>query len=352
VRVAVRLREVVRLPRALTALLAGMALAAASSGATTADAAPVKVGILKLTSSAPIFVGVEKRFFQEFGVEPELVYFQAAAPIATALAAGQIDVGATGLTAALYNIVLGGEKIWIVADKGREWPGYPLNAIVVQTGLWEGGLRTIDGLKGKRIGTTQLGSTFHYQIGNILEKHGLALTDVKLIPLQAMSAVLEALKGKQVDAVMLPQPFPTTAEGQGFGRIIAWGGDLFPWQAATVFYSKKFAADRERAVAFMKGYVKSSRFYHDAVLVQKDGVIAPGPGYDDVLAITAKYTGARPDVIRVGFPYQDRNGRLLVEDIGKQMTWWQRHGFMKSVLPLREIVDTRFIEAAIPAVPE
>ena len=35
------------------------------------------------------------------GVEPELVYFQAAAPIATALAAGAAEVGATGLTAAL-----------------------------------------------------------------------------------------------------------------------------------------------------------------------------------------------------------------------------------------------------------
>src|SRR5438046_10617827 len=86
----------------------------------------VKVGVLKLTSSAVLFVGVEKGFFKEFGIEPELVFFQAAAPIATALAAGQIDVGATGLTAALYNIVPGGEKLWIVADKGREWPGYPL----------------------------------------------------------------------------------------------------------------------------------------------------------------------------------------------------------------------------------
>jgi NitT/TauT family transport system substrate-binding protein len=312
----------------------------------------VKVGVLKLTSSAPIFVGVDKGFFREYGIEPELIFFQAAAPIATALAAGQVDVGATGLTAALFNIVLGGEKVWIVADKGREWPGYPLNAIVVQHDLWQAGLRSIEALRGKRIGVTQLGSTFHYQIGNILEKHGLALADVKIVPLQAMSAAMEALKGKQVDAVVLPQPFPGTAEAQSFGKIIAWCGDLFPWQIATVFYSKRFAASRERAVNFMKGYVKSSRVYHDAVLVQKDGRLAPGPGYDEVVAITAKYTGARPDVIKLGFPYQDRNGRLLVEDIGKQMTWWTRHGFMKSVIPLRDVVDTSFVEAAIPAVKE
>src|SRR5918995_5087568 len=137
--------------RVLTALLLGLLLAVPVHAAEK-----VKVGVLKLTSSAPLFIGVEKGYFKEFGVDPELVFFQAAAPIATALAAGQVDVGATGLTAALYNIVLGGEKIWVVADKGREWPGYPLTAIVVQKELYEGGLRTLADLKGKRIGITQL----------------------------------------------------------------------------------------------------------------------------------------------------------------------------------------------------
>src|SRR5436190_5252727 len=177
-----------------------------------------KVGVLKLTSSAVLFIGVEKGFFKEFGIEPELVFFQAAAPIATALAAGQIDVGATGLTAALYNIVLGGEKLWIVADKGREWPGYPLTALVVQKDLWDSGVRTVGDLKGKRIAVKQLGSTFHYHLGNVLEKHGLTLDDVRVMPLQAMPAALEALKGKQVDAVILAQPFPSRAETDGFGK--------------------------------------------------------------------------------------------------------------------------------------
>jgi NitT/TauT family transport system substrate-binding protein len=324
-----------------------VALVLMSSGVHAQD--KVKVGVLKLTSSAPIFVGVEKGFFKEFGIDPELVYFQAAAPIATALATGQLDVGATGLTAALYNIVLGGETLWIVADKGREWPGYPLTAIVVQKELYDGGVRRIADLRGRRIGITQLGSTFHYHLGNVLEKDGMTLEDVKIVPLQAMTAALEALKARQVDAIVLPQPFPGTAEAQGFGRILAWGGDLFPWQIAAVFYAKKFAADRARAVSFMKGYVKASRYYHDAVLVQKDGQPQPGANYDDVVAITVKYTGARPEVIRLGFPYQDRSGRLLVDDIGKQMAWWQRHGFMKSTLPLKAIVDTSFVEAAASA---
>jgi NitT/TauT family transport system substrate-binding protein len=332
---------------ALLVLVLAAAPVLAGSAEAQAPAGPVKVGVLKLTSSAPIFVGVEKGFFKEFGVEPELVYFQAAAPIATALAAGQLDVGATGLTAALYNIVLGGEKLWIVADKGREWPGYPLVAIVVQKELWDGGLRSIKDLKGRRIGVTQLGSTFHYHIGNILQKEGLALSDVRIVPLQAMAATVEALKGKQVDAILVPQPFPGAVEAQGFGRIMAWAGDLYPWQIAAVFYSDRLARDRTRAVAFMKGYVKASRYYHDAALVQKDGRPAHGPAYEELVEITAKYTGARPEIIKLGFPFQDRNGRLLVPDIERQMAWWVANGFMKRPLPLRSVVDTSFVEEAV-----
>jgi NitT/TauT family transport system substrate-binding protein len=218
---------------------------------------------------------------------------------------------------------------------------------VVRKDLHDAGVRTVADLKGKRIAVTQLGSTFHYQIGNILEKNGMSLKDVSIVPLQAMPAALEALKGRQVDAVILPQPFPGRAEADGFGRIIAWGGDLFPWQIATVFYSRKFAADRARAVSFMKGYVKSSRHYHDAVLAGRGGA-----AYDEVVAVTARYTGAPVPVITLGFPYQDRSARLWVEDIGRQMAWWQRHGFIKSTIPLKDIVDTSFVEAAVKALGE
>ncbi len=336
---------------ALVALALGVAVLGAGVGSARADSA-VKIGALKLSSSAPLFIGVDKGFFKEYGIEPELVFFQAAAPIATALATGQIEVGATGITAALYNIVLGGEQIWLVADKGREWPGYPLTGIVVQKELYEGGLRQIADLKGKRVGITTLGSTFHYSLGNILEKSGLKLEDVRVVPLQTMPAAIEALKGKQVDAILLPQPFPGTAEAQGFGKILFWAGDLHPWQTVAVFYSRKFAADRQRAVAFMKGYVKASRYYFDAVLVQKDGRPAPGAHYDEVVRITAKYTEARPEVIRLGFPFQDRNARLLVTDIERQMKWWTDNGFMKRTVALKGIVDTSFVEEAVKAVPE
>lgn len=215
--------------RIVPALILGLAVAVAVAGSArsgrAAEPKKVKVGVLKLTSSAPVFVGVEKGFFREAGVEPELVYFQAAQPVAVAIASGDIEAGATGLTAGLYNIVAGGHKVWVVADKGREWPGYPLTALVVQK---DGPIQSVKDLRGKKVGITQLGSTFHYMLGNLVEQTGLTLADVEAAPLRTLGAMAEALQARRVDAVLIPQPFAGTTVEKGFGRILFWVCDLSP----------------------------------------------------------------------------------------------------------------------------
>ncbi len=325
--------------RRVAILLVLLALAALPAGA---QPAKVRLGVLKLTSSAVLFLGVEKGYFKEFGVEPELVYFQAAQPIAVALASGDIEVGATGLTAGLYNIVAGGVKLWIVADKGREWPDHNLTALLVRKDLHDAGARTLRDLKGRTIGITQLGSTFHYNIGRFLEKEGMAPGDVELVPLQSLGAVADALAARRVDAVATVEPFVSRLETAGTGVTIVRTGDTFPWQIATVFYSDRFARDRARAVAFMKGYVKASRHYFDAVIAKKDG-----PAYEEVVAITARYTGARPELIRRGFPYQDRDGRLMPGDVGRQTAWWHRQKLLKAPVAEKDVVDESFLRAAL-----
>ena len=73
--------------------VAGLVLAGCGKGPDTAkpdaakqaavvQSAKVSVGILKLTSSAPIFIGMEKGFFKEQGIEIEPQWFDAAHPIA------------------------------------------------------------------------------------------------------------------------------------------------------------------------------------------------------------------------------------------------------------------------------
>jgi len=307
----------------------------------------VKVGLLPLVSSAPIFVAMEEGFFQEEGVNVELKFFQAAQPIATAMAAGEVDVGATGLTAGLYNALASGLDAKIVADKGREWPGYKLSGIVVSTREWEKGVRSIEDLSGRRIGVTQIGSTFHYMLGNILEKRSMNLSQVKLVPLGGLKSLVEALSGGQLEAIFVAQPFCTQAESAGVGKVILWAGDELKYQIAAIFMSGSLLKKRDLARSFLKAYIRGCRVYHDECLIRdSQGKPIKGEGFSRVLAQVAKYTGLSPERVVLDLSYNDRNGELMWDDIPRQIKWYRANGMLTRDLDPEKILDRALWEEA------
>ena len=319
----------------------------AQAGPAGAADAPVRVGLLKLATSAPLFIAQERGYFKDEGLTVEFKWFQAAQPIAVAVAAREVEVGATGLTAGLYNLFGGGVKMYIVADKGREAPGFPLNGFIVRKALYDGGARSLKDLKGKKIGITQVGSTFHYQVGKLLEAEGMSLMDVEVIPLRSMTGVLEALQGGGIDAAMLPQPFPGTAETKGIGKVLFWAGDKMKHQIATIFYSEAFREDKDRALRFMKAYVRASRAYYDAALRMDKGKPVRGKAYEDVLGLVAKYTEQSREAVALGLPYQDRDGKLLAEDIPVQIRWFADQKMVDKPVDAKEIIDLTFQAEAV-----
>jgi hypothetical protein len=94
----------------------------------------------------------------------------------------------------------------------------------VTTDLWNQGVQKIENLKGKRIGITQTGSTYHYMIGRLLEEKGLSLGDVQLVELGKLGALTAALQSKQVDAVILNEPNITSVVKAGYGKMLAQVG--------------------------------------------------------------------------------------------------------------------------------
>src|SRR6266480_6566833 len=88
---------------AFASLLALTALAA-SPDARADEALKAKVGVLRLSSSAPVFIAQDKGYFREAGLDIELKFFDAAQPIAVATTSGDVDFGVTAFTAGLYNL--------------------------------------------------------------------------------------------------------------------------------------------------------------------------------------------------------------------------------------------------------
>jgi NitT/TauT family transport system substrate-binding protein len=285
---------------------------------------------------------MDKGFFEAEGIKVEPIWFKAAQPIAVATATGDIDVGATGLTAGLYNSIAQGMKIAVVADKGREWPGYKLTALLVSTEQWKAGVRDLKDLKGKRVGITQIGSTFHYILGNLLEKKGMSLNDVKVVPLGSISSMRDTLISNQIESAFLNQPLVAAVEKSGGGNVLFWVGDHLPYQIAAIFYGEKLMKKRSLAVAFMKGYIRSCRYYYDHALTKKEG-----PTYQEVLHLISKYTEETPEVVALALPYNDRSGELYAEDIQKQLDWYYRNDMVTKKMSTSEMVDLSFWKEAL-----
>ena len=84
----------------------------------------VNVGAASTTSDAPIYIADKKGYFREEGLEAKVTNFRSAADMVAPLGIGQLDAGAGSASAGLYNAMLQGIRIKVVADKASSAPGY------------------------------------------------------------------------------------------------------------------------------------------------------------------------------------------------------------------------------------
>ena len=302
----------------------------------------VSLGMLRLTSSAPLFIAMDKGFFAEEGIEIEPQWFDAAHPIAVSTASSKVDVGATGITASLYNMAANGQKLGIVADKGREQKDYSSSALLVTTDNYNAGVKSLKDLKGKRIGITQKGSTFHYMLGRMLETQGMSLNDVEIVPLSKLSAVMAALESKQIDGCILNEPNITKVQKAGYGKLVVQVGDVIPYQTSAIFYSPDFMKNKDAAVRFMRAYNKACNYYYEAAVEKKDA-----KKLEEVVNIVAKYVKAPAEDIKAGLPYIDKDGKLLVSDIATQIKWYTDNKMISGTLDAKDVANTSFLDEAM-----
>jgi NitT/TauT family transport system substrate-binding protein len=201
---------------------------------------------------------------------------------------------------------------------------------------------------GKTVGITQIGSTFHYNLGKLAEKRGFKLQDVQLKPLQSIANVTAALKGGSVDAVLLPANNAYALEKDGSGKIIGWVHQETPWQLGALFANTKVIETRRDAVEkFIRAYLKATADYADAML-QKDaqGKRVFTDKSDAVIAIIQKYVEPKPtpEQVKSSANYIDPQGRLLVGDIYAQVRWYQANGMVDKDVDASKLLDLSFIK--------
>ena len=326
-------------------ILASLLALSAAGNARADEVLKVKGGVLRLSSSAPVFIAQDKGYFRDAGLDVELKFFDAAQPIAVATTSGDVDFGVTAFTAGLYNLA-GKGTLKVIGGMSRERAGYPLIGYFASNNAYANGLKTPKDLVGKRIAVTQIGSSFHYSLGLLADKYGFRLSDVKVLPLQSLSNAAAALKGETVDAALLPVSTARKLMDDGGAKLLGWVGDETPWQLGAVFASPKTLTNKPLVTKLLTALVRADREYHDVILSAVANGDAPVNGATrPLLEIIAKYTNLPLEQVVGNCAYIDPDGKLDVKNVANQIEWLQGQGFVDKGFSVDAIIAKDYVKS-------
>ncbi len=288
----------------------------------------------------------EKGYFAAEGVPAELVYFDAAAPVAVATVSGSVDFGVAAVTGAFYNLAGEGE-LKLIAGAAHEAPGFRLQAFLASRHAYDGGLKSVKDFPGHSFGVTTKAAPPIYVVGGIIApKYGFDFKSIEVLSLQSIPNIVTALTGGKADFSansITPGMLPLMERGDL--KLIGWVGDEAPWQFGIVFTGTKTADDRHDTVArFLRAYRAGAKDYHDATTAA-DGKPASGAKADEMVRILAKYTKQTIDEVKLGMPYVDAEGRLDEADILRQVRFYEKEGLVKAGVDGAATIDGRYAVA-------
>ncbi|MGE5303090.1 MAG: ABC transporter substrate-binding protein [Alphaproteobacteria bacterium] len=302
-----------------------------------AQSETVKLGDLAAISNAAIYIAIEKGFFKEQGVITEISNFASAAKQVPALVAGELEVSVGSASAGLFNAVAQQAPFRIVADKGQAREGFGFSLLTVRKDLVDSGqVKSFRDLKGKKIAILAKGNVQHYLVGKMAEEVGLTINDVELTFLNAPNQVT-AFETKAIDAAYAVEPWPARFAERGVAvrfRTPDQVKGLGPVQIGVIIYSGKFIKERKPvAQRWMNAYLKAAELFHNK-----------GTKDPEIAAILEKYTKVPAKVIQAAIPpYQDPNGRPLVDNLADQAQWFARNG-MQQKINIENALDLSFLK--------
>lgn len=230
--------------------LAGIAVAAALLGAAMAGEAAaqlkkVNAGMLPIVNG-PIYIAIKEKYFEQLGIELNLVKFQSGPAQFAALAGGQIDLAWGGMGAYSLAKANGQDLNFFTIFMDYN----PLQALVVAKGS---PIKTVKDLAGKKIATVQ-GSDGHYGTLRTLQKHGVDPKSAQLL-FMAPPQQIAALDKGDVDAMYVWEPFVTPLLEKG-GTAISWMPELDPGSSFLGWAGKKawLEANADTVAKILKGW--------------------------------------------------------------------------------------------------
>jgi NitT/TauT family transport system substrate-binding protein len=322
----------------LGASLLGSALANSPLLPSAAAQTPLKIkmAVLPIFISAPIFIAEEKGYFAEAGIEFERVTLWQASEILAAFAAGEVVASAGGFGPAQMNAVAQGAlDAKLIAPLHSERPPVATPLVVRRPLYDDGTVTSVAQLKGRRVAINSRGSAVEYWMYAALATGGLTPADVDLVVMSFQDAAV-ALANGSVDGALIGEPDVTRAELAG--TVVRLTEDFVDdIQVTAVYFDSSFLSQNRAAVErWLAAYLRGARDL-------------AGEGYRDPvnIAILEKATRVEASIIAVArVPFHDPDGIVQIEDFQRLQDFFVAQGVVRTPIDIPSVVDLTVAENA------
>ncbi len=209
----------------------------------------------RTSSSWPLFVAEEKKFFQKHGIYLEEIIVRGGTNLTRAVLSNTIPIGRINPDYVI-DAQEKGAKVKIISGAMGKIPYDLMARPEIKSGA---------DLKGKAIGVDSLTGGTTLMLWEVTEKaYNLKENDYKLLVVGTSPDRYAALKGGSVSATFMGPPFNLRARKEGFTRLTTFHEHLGPIQFAAEFAHEDYIrSNRPQVVSFLKGMIEGQRYLYD-----------------------------------------------------------------------------------------
>ncbi|MCK2036869.1 ABC transporter substrate-binding protein [Microbacterium sp. SSW1-49] len=274
---------------------------------TAEDAPPITFLYSPYADYAPFFLAEEKGYFEDAGVDVELVAKGGSSgETYQQVSTGNITAGGATWGAGLFNATKSGASISVIASVSRIPESGPNPSPLLASDA--SGITDAADLKGKKIGIPGDGGFGIYSVALALESVGLSVADVELVNLSP-GDIPAALANGSVEASWSIEPISSAVIAQGIGHELLGIDYQAGVELGAMVFNTEYVDKHPAAVtAFTAAYLK-------AVKELEDG------GWQDAATqeIIAEYTDLPVETLTsIALTTQDPSGAIDWEDVARQ----------------------------------
>jgi NitT/TauT family transport system substrate-binding protein len=172
----------------------------------------IRIGYSSISGAyTPIWVAHEGGYFAKENLQDDIILIPSGTQLAQVTVAGEIDVGSMNGSSAMAA-ALQGADLKIIGNSGNKM----IFSLFVRPEI-----KTVEGMKGKKIGITRYGSAPDISIRYALKKYNINPDkDLTLIQLGFMATVAAGLQGGSIEGGVVSPPTQFAVEKAGFKELI------------------------------------------------------------------------------------------------------------------------------------